>query len=177
MGLSFTATSSLGLYGHADASFANGPSRRSEYGLCFSLSPHSNFFHAVSKVQTIISLSSTESEYIAASECVKELLWLRHFLSELHFFVVPITPAVLFQDNKSTIQLASETKYYERSKHIDLRYHFLRYHITAGTLRLTYQDTAHMTADVLTKPLLPHRYILLRNLLLGHQPVSPHSAD
>jgi transposase InsO family protein len=105
-----------------------------------------------SKKQELVVLSTTEAEYVAATHAAKEVLWLRRFLSEIF---EPITePTTLYSDNQSAIALAhSQGHFHARTKHIDIRYHFIRFTIESGSIRLVYCPTDEMTADVLTKAL------------------------
>ena len=75
------------------------------------------------KRQEIISLSTTESKYIAATYSAKEVLWLRALISQL--FSVTLAPTTLFSDNQSAIALAKEHQYHARTKHIDIQFHFI----------------------------------------------------
>jgi hypothetical protein len=81
----------------------------------------------------------------------KEAIWFRRLLTE--FFDSVDTPTTLFSDSKSAIALAEDAHYHARTKHIDIRYHFIRYVIDAGTIKLVYCSTDDMTADTLTKAL------------------------
>jgi len=104
-----------------------------------------------SKRQEIVSLSMTESEYVAATHAVKEALWLRSFIGELF---APLTdPITLFSDNQSAIALTKDHQYHTRTKHIDIRFHFIRWIIEEGKLHLIYCPTVDMVADTLTKVL------------------------
>ena len=106
-----------------------------------------------SKRQEIVSLSTTESEYVAATHGMKEALWLRSLLSELFG---PITQATtMFSDNQAAIALTQDHQYHARTKHIDVRYHWIRWVVEQGSLRLVYCPTEDMVADALTKALPP----------------------
>ena len=104
-----------------------------------------------SKRQDTISLSTTEAEYIALTHAAKEAIWFRNLLSEI--FGRQLLPVTLHSDNKSAIALAKDDRFHARTKHIDIRYHFIRYVIEDGNIRLTYCPTEDMTADIFTKAL------------------------
>ena len=106
----------------------------------------------MTKKQELVTLSTTEAEYVAATHAAKEALWLRRLLGEL-FKPTSEGPTILFSDSKSSIALAQDGHYHARTKHIDIRYHFIRYIIEAGTIKLIYCPTDDMTAGVLTKAL------------------------
>jgi hypothetical protein len=104
-----------------------------------------------SKKQELVTLSTTEAEYVAATHAAKEAVWLRRLMAEL--FSPPHKPTTLYGDNQSAIALAHGGQYHARTKHIDIRYHFIRYIIEAGSIKLIYCPTDEQTADVLTKAL------------------------
>jgi len=104
-----------------------------------------------SKQQELIVLSTTEGEYVAATHAAKEALWLRSFISEV--FGSNLESTTLFSDNQSAIALSRDHQYHARTKHIDIRYHFIRWVIDNGSIRLIYCPTEDMIADTLTKPL------------------------
>jgi hypothetical protein len=103
------------------------------------------------KKQEIVSLSTTESEYIAATHAAKEGLWLRSLLSQIFGTLHEAT--TLFSDNQSAIALTQDHQYHARTKHIDVRFHFIRWVISEGKLKLIYCPTDDMVADALTKAL------------------------
>lgn len=101
-----------------------------------------------SKKQELVTLSTTEAEYVATTHAAKEMLWLKQFLSEV--FRPLEHPIPLYAD----IALAhNEGTFHARTRHIDICYHFIRYVIENKSIRLIYCPTENMTADVLTKPL------------------------
>ena len=104
-----------------------------------------------SKQQEIIVLSTTEGEYVAATQAAKEALWLRSFTNDV--FGLELAPTALFSDNKSAIALSKDHQYHARTKHIDIRFHFIRWIIENGAIRLIYCPTEDMLTDTLTKPL------------------------
>src|SRR5258707_6536098 len=104
-----------------------------------------------SKWQEIISLSTTESEYVATMHGMKEALWLRSLLSEAFGSLTAMT--TLFSDNQVAIALTRDHQYHACTKHIDVWYHFIRWVIEQGSLCLIYCLTDNMVADTLTKAL------------------------
>ena len=113
--------------------------------------------------QKTVSLSSTESEYYAMTHAMKEALWIRLFLT-IHRLPIP-QPFPLLCDNQSALALMESEAISSRSKHIDVRYHFIREHIAQGSFHTTWIPTSDMTADILTKPLLPPLLLKHRNSL------------
>ena len=104
-----------------------------------------------SKKQYIIALSSTESEYIALAHATKEGLWMRTFLSEIQD--APRETMELNSDNQGAIALSKDNKLHQRTKHIDIRYHFIREAVEDGQIRMKYVPTDQNPADIFTKPL------------------------
>jgi len=137
------------LVGYTDADGSMAEDRRAISGYAFLIDGGAVSWS--SKRQEIISLSTTESEYVAATHGVKEALWLRSLLSEVFGPFKDVT--VLLCDNQSTIALAHDHQYHARTKHINVCYHFIRWVVDQGVVRLVYCPTEDMVADVLTKAL------------------------
>jgi hypothetical protein len=101
--------------------------------------------------QQVVALSSCEAEYIAASTVSTQALWLVRLLSDL---LGRDTVAVeLKVDSKSALALAKNPVFHERSKHIWVRYHFIRGYLEEGNFKACYINTKDQLADLLTKPL------------------------
>jgi hypothetical protein len=105
------------------------------------------------KKQTCVALSSTEAEYVALCQVAKEPAWIVVFLKGLG--VVIQDAMVVSVDNQGAIALAKNTVFYDRSKHIDIQYHFTRGLFKAVKIGLAHSPTKEMLADLLTKS-LPH---------------------
>ena len=102
-----------------------------------------------SKLQTIVALSTTEAEYMAAVEVGKEIAWMRNILGE---FGYPVTKAsTLKMDNQSAITVSKNPEHHGRMKHLDLRFHWLRNKVDEGVIQPEYIPTLEMIADNLTK--------------------------
>ena len=138
-----------GLVGYVDADGASQDHRRAISGYVFMVDGGAVSWS--SKKQELVTLSTTEAEYVAQTHAAKEAVWLRRLLTELFGPMEGLT--TLFSDSKSAIALAQDGHYHARTKHIDIRYHFIRYIIEAGTVKLVYCSTDDMTADTLTKAL------------------------
>ena len=98
-----------------------------------------------------MALSSRESEYVAAATAACQGIWLSRLLAELSNGEAE--QVVLKVDNKSAIALAKNPVFHERSKHIELKYHFIRDCVEAKKIELEFVPTGHQLADMLTKPL------------------------
>ena len=110
-----------------------------------------------SKKQPTVTLSSTEAEYIAGAHAAKEDVWLRLLLSELGQDMS--SPTTLHVDNQSAMAIARNPEFHERTKHIDVRYHYIRQVVDDGTVHLAYTPTQEQVVDVLTKGLPPASHI------------------
>lgn len=109
-----------------------------------------------SKKQTAVTLSSAEAEYVAVTLATKEGMWLQMLIEELD--MVPKPPLKIFCDNLSCVYLASNPKHSERTKHVDMKFHFIRELVESQKLSLEHTPTSHMWADFLTKPLPPDKH-------------------
>ncbi|UYV78824.1 hypothetical protein LAZ67_16002904 [Cordylochernes scorpioides] len=116
-----------------------------------------------SQKQNCVSLSTTESEYIAASKATKEAIWLRQLLREFH--QEQVKPTTIFCDNQSCIRLVHNPEYRKRTKHIDISYHFIRDQFQKHAIDLLYVCSNDQAADIFTKALPPERYRRLRSQL------------
>ena len=108
----------------------------------------------------MVALSSCEAEYIAGATAACQGVWLSRLLADL-VNVKAVAP-LLYIDNKSALALAKNPVLHERSKHIDVCFHFIRDCINNGTLETDYVRTGDQLADLLTKPLPRERLQELR---------------
>jgi len=117
-----------------------------------------------SKRQTCVALSTSEAEYVALSVTVQEGLWLHRMLNEV--LDVPRGKGLLvFEDNRSCIQMTKNPIHHGRSKHIDIKFHFIRDEVRKGNVCVEYLETDKMVADAMTKPLPGPRFGQLRSML------------
>ncbi|KAJ0821711.1 putative RNA-directed DNA polymerase [Helianthus annuus] len=116
-----------------------------------------------SKKQRVVALSSTEAEYIALSMAGCQALWLKGILNDLKFNME--CPPVIFCDNKSTINLAKDPVYHGKSKHIRVKYHFIRDLIKNDEIEISFCSTKDQAADIFTKALQPKDFHHFKRLL------------
>lgn len=105
-----------------------------------------------SKRQPTIALSSTEAEYMSLAAAIQEAIWLKQ-LEEDFWPALSDTPMLMYCDNQSAISISGNDIYHARSKHIDVRYHFVREKISNRQVSVRYKNTQDMVADALTKGL------------------------
>ncbi|RWS18114.1 copia protein-like protein [Leptotrombidium deliense] len=117
----------------------------------------------LSQKQKCVSLSTTESEYIAAATTTKEMIWLRELLKEL--LHKSIDALAIYCDNLSAIKLVKNPEFHKRTKHIDVRYHFIREKQEEGIINILHVPSENQLADLLTKPLVPIKFHRLRSLI------------
>ena len=140
-----------GLEGFTDADGATQDHRHAMSGHVFLIDGGAVSW--LSKKQELVTLSTAEAEYVAATHAAKEALWLRQFIGEIFR---PLRKLITIQsDSLPAIALASDAdgSFHVRTKHIDLRYHFIRYTVQEGKIKLIYCPTNDMVADTLTKAL------------------------
>jgi hypothetical protein len=149
-GLSYDGDHDFTLSGYTDADWAGSVSdRKSTSGCCFSLG--SAMISWQSRKQSIIALSAAEAEYIAACSASCEAIWLRKLLTDL--FDLEMRATLILCDNQSCIKKTENPVFHDRSKHIEIHYHYIRDMVQRGALKLQYISTDEQVADVLTKPL------------------------
>ena len=142
-----------GVEGFTDANWGNDlDDRHSICGYVFILNGGAVSWS--SKKQSVVALSSTEAKYIAITHAAKEATWIRHLLSELYSPLVLKHPLILYSDNKSAIELVKNATFHSRTKHIAIRYHYVRESYNDGVISLNHRGTDDMPADVFTKPLI-----------------------
>ena len=115
-----------------------------------------------SKKQNCISLSTAEAEYVAAASGCTQLFWMRQTLKE---YGVHCDKLPLLCDNESAIKIAYNPVQHTRTKHIEIRHHFIRDHVARGDIDLVYVCTKDLLADIFTKPLDEARFCYLRHEL------------
>ena len=138
------------LLGYCDSDWAEDRvDRRSITGYVFLLANAAVSWK--SRKQDTIALSSVEAEYMAATEAVKEALWWRMFLRGVGYATPD--PTTILSDSQGSIAISLNSVNHQRTKHIDVRHHFIREHIREKNVRLQYVSTTQMAADILTKAL------------------------
>ena len=158
LGLWFPKHTSFNLVAYTDADFAGcRVDRKSTSGACHFLGQ--SLVSWASKKQNSVAISTAEAEYIAAGSCCAQVLWIKHQLEDygITFDKVPIRC-----DNTSAINLTKNPVQHSRTKHIEIRHHFIRDHVNCGDVILEYVSTDVNWADIFTKPLAEDRFCKIR---------------
>ena len=139
------------LTGYTDADWASQTHRHSISGFAYFVG--SGAINWSSKKQPIITLSSTEAEYVALTHASKDAIWIQKLINELSSIFSSKLPTTLHCDNQGAICLSKDSTFHGRTKHIDVHFHFIRQTISNGHITLKYCPTDEMIADIFTKSL------------------------
>jgi hypothetical protein len=150
-----------GFIAYADADWASDHiSRKSVTGYIIKLAGGAVSW--VSRKQKTVALSSTEAEYMCLSDTTRQIVWIESLFKELNF---DISNVALCGDNQGAIFLASNPAQEHRSKHIDIRYHYIRECVEGKKVILHYVPTMEQIADIMTKCLSYDKFKKFRNQL------------
>lgn len=162
--LVYDGASGLGLTACSDSDWANDPDmRRSVTGYFLKLA--NGIFSWTSRRQRTVALASTEAEYMAVSDCSRQVVWIRSLLSELGYKLGPIP---ICADNQGSLFIAGNPVTERRSKHIDIRYHYIRECIAMKKVEVFFIEGSENPADMFTKNLGWVKFEKFRALLGLH---------
>jgi hypothetical protein len=137
-GIRYVTNHEFGLYGYLDSHWAGSiPNRKSTSAYCFSLG-----FGMVSwssKKQSYVELSTVEAKYVAACAACREAVWLQKLLSGLFGLKMEVT--CIWCNNHSCMKLSKNLVFHDRSKHIEIKYHYIKDMVQRGEMRLQYVAT------------------------------------
>ena len=138
------------LLGFSDSDWGNSEDRKSITGYCFKLQNSGPLISWKSKKQSVVALSSCEAEYIALTHTVQEAKFLKQLIYDILCLNVECHIGV---DNQGAILLSKNPVFHQRSKHIDIRYHYIRDEISKGNINIFYVQSCDNLADIFTKPM------------------------
>lgn len=150
------------LIGYSDSDFANDPdTRKSISGYVFKINDGAITWS--SQRQQIVTLSTTEAEYVAAAHATKEATWLRQMLYDIG--EEQETPTTINIDNQSAIRLVKNNEFHKRTKHISVKFHFIREKYENKEITVKYVETDKQVADLMTKALSKSKFNTFRSYL------------
>jgi hypothetical protein len=151
------------LVGYSDSDWAGDiDTRRSTSGYVFQIGGAT--INWCSKRQLTVARSSTEAEYMALSAAAQECIWLRRLLKDFGTGEND-KPTTIYEDNNGAIELAKNPKFHNRTKHIDVAYHFTRERVASNELSVIHCPTEEMLADIMTKGLGRIKFEKFRDML------------
>ena len=161
-GLVYRSSESCKLYGYSDSDWAGCvESRKSTSGHIFLLGNCTVSWR--SKKQSVVALSSTEAEYVALCAASQEAVWMRRLLKDVGQGQSEAT--VIYEDNQGALALSHNPKHHPRTKHIDVKFHYIRETVEKKLVSVQYIPTADMTADTLTKGLAKPKFEKFREAM------------
>jgi hypothetical protein len=161
-GLRYASSVDMRLQGYADADWAGSAvDRKSTSGCCFTLG--SAMVSWCSRKQSSVALSTAEAEYIALSVAVREAVWLRKLLTDL--FDHEMDSTIIHCDNQSCVKLSENPVFHDKSKHIEIKYHYIRDMVQRKAVHVQYLPTHEQIADIFTKPLARTKFEYFRERL------------
>lgn len=159
--LEYTGSAGMGLLAFVDSDWGSDPNtRHSQTG--YALKFAGSAFSWASRSQRTIAHSSTDAEYMALSDCSRQVVWIRSLLTELGY---TLTPIPICSDNQGAIFISSNPVTEKHSKHIDIRYHYIRDVVDQQLVQIFYVPTEENPADILTKNLARTKLELSRAML------------
>eukprot|EP00253_Pinus_taeda_P020694 PITA_20694 len=158
-GLWYPRDADLTLHAYTDADWVGSvDERKGTSGGAFFMG--SRLVSWFSKKHSSIALSTSEAEYVAAASCCTQLLWMMQTLQDFQITCTP--PISIFYDNTSAINISKNPVMHSKTKHIPIKYHFLREQVFEKKVKLEYVSSKEQVADILTKPLPRETFEYLR---------------
>ena len=159
LGIWYPKNENFDLIGYSDADYAGCKiDRKSTSGTCQLLG--NKLISWSSKKQNSVALSTAEAEYVSIGNCYAQILWIKQQLLDFGLIYKNIS---IKCDNTSAINLTKNPVHHSRSKHIEIRHHFIRDHVQNGNINIEFVSTENQYADIFTKPLDKMRFEFLRN--------------
>ena len=162
LGILYVRSNLNSCIGYSDSDWAGDrDDRKSTSGYCFIMG--SGLLSWKSNKQTCVTLSTAEAEYVALSSAAQEAIWLKLLLHDLNFS--HNSPMVIMEDNQACICFTKNPKDHGKTKHISIKYHFVRNLVNDQEIDVQYCPTNLMLADIFTKGLSAEKFMFIRNRL------------
>ena len=146
------------MIGYTDANWGgNSDQRKLTYGYVFLLNDCA--ISLGSKKLSCIALSKMETKYVACSSAIQEVVLLKRFLQDIGVVKTTFEPVTLYCDSMAALTYAKDPKYHRKTKHIQIRYHFVRDMITQNEVVLKHIPTNEMVTDPFTKPIAKDAFV------------------
>jgi hypothetical protein len=164
LGLRLSANSMTLVDAYADASYAVHKDMKSQTGTVITFGQGA--VYSKSTKQKLVSKSSTEAELIGLTDSMSQILWTRYFLQEQGYDIGAVR---VYQDNRSAMLLAEKgvISSSRRTRHINIRYFFVKDRVDSGEVKIVYKPTEDMLADFFTKPLQGVLFVKLRDAIMN----------
>ena len=162
--------SSLKVFAYSDSDWASSEDRRSTTGYYFALNEAGPAISWKSRKQPTVALSTCEAEYMALGETTQEAIYLKQILSDLQEVIgvdIDMEPIQLYGDNQSSLVMIRNPVKHNRTKHIDIRYHFIRDYFNRKIIDIKYVETDKNIADIMTKNLPKYKLEQFKKPLFG----------
>ena len=161
-GLVYSKNKATECIGYSDADWAgDARDRKSTSGYCFYM--NGALISWRSSKQPCVALSTAESEYVALSAATQEAIWLNRLLIDI--YAKSNLPIIIHEDNQAAMCIAKNPTQHPKTKHISIKFHFIREHIEQNDIILKYCNTKFMLADILTKGLSGDQFERIRDML------------
>jgi hypothetical protein len=161
-GLRYVSDRGIRLEGYADSDWVDSVVDQKSTSGCY-VSLGSAMIVWLNGKQTSVALSTAEAEYITACSASCEDVWLRKLVARLFDLELEVT--CIFCDNQSCINLSKKHVFHDKSKHVEIKYCYIRDMVQKGAMKLQYVATDEKIADVLTKPLSKIKFEYFRDKL------------
>ena len=150
------------MIGYCDADWGGDlNTRRSTSGYIFTVG--NSLVTWTSKKQLTVAKSTTEAEYVALSLATQEAIWIRQLLKDVGMSID--LPTLIHEDNIGAIELSKNSKFHNRTKHIDISYHFIRERVVSKEIEVKYCSSSSNLADIMTKALPKTHFQKLRKAM------------
>ena len=157
--LCYQGKKDLQLIGYSNADWGGDVDQFKSTSGCAFLLNDSAILWRSNKKQSYIALSTIEAEYVACSAATQDVVWLKKFLYHLKIVKLASDPVIIYCDNNAAIVVAKDLKYHGKTKHIKMRYHYIREAITEQDVILKHIYTNFMVVDPLTKPIARDAFV------------------